>query len=373
MKHKNTTVGLILVVVAIVVASWVFWGNKTAEPMVDNSGTTKIDSEIPVSITTKKIIENNFSGSVPVITGTSSSAIEAQKYIDQTIADFKTRADTEVPDMKAEFGPNSPPATYSIDITADYQKSTKTESIIISEYVYTGGANGMSIYKVFTNSLETGNILSLSDMIKPEKRDAFVSLVKQKLLVWTPYGVTEPVVFPDEVNKLTFDSFTNWSLDGLNLNIYFDKYDIGPGALGAVVFPIPLADIQDFLVAPIPVAENSILGCYVARLSKDVYTLRIENEGGEIVSGRLSYNNFGKDSSSGVFSGTYKDGILMGDYTFDSEGMHSVRQVIFKTVDDSFVQGFGPADVKNDREYLLDPENVVFGSDSVFKKEDCGS
>ena len=36
-------------------------------------------------------------------------------------------------------------------------------------------------------------------------------------------------------------------LPNKNLIIYFDQYQIGPSALGAIVFPLPLDKIKDFL------------------------------------------------------------------------------------------------------------------------------
>ncbi len=56
-------------------------------------------------------------------------------------------------------------------------------------------------------------------------------------------------VFPEDVNALSFDDFTNWSLDNDNLTIYFDQYAIGPGVLGATAFPLPRTQIQNFLAA----------------------------------------------------------------------------------------------------------------------------
>jgi hypothetical protein len=71
--------------------------------------------------------------------------------------------------------------------------------------------------------------------------------VKKELNTWHPEGSDVSPVFPDEVKGLEFNSFTNWSLNDKNLIIYFDKYSIGPGALGAVEFPLPLNKISNFL------------------------------------------------------------------------------------------------------------------------------
>jgi len=90
--------------------------------------------------------------------------------------------------------------------------------------------------------------------------------------------------------------------------------------------------------------SDSIRGCYVAHLAKDVFTLEVQTQQGENVSGILDINNYEKDSSSGTFNGTYKDGILFGEYSFRSEGMDSVSQIIFKKEGNGFLRGYGKVD-----------------------------
>lgn len=131
-------------------------------------------------------------------------------------------------------------------------------------------------------------------------------------------------------------------------------------------------DIEPVLNPPVAV-KDSILGCYVATLSRDVYTLVIKSEADDgVVGGMIAYNNYEKDSSSGSFDGTFKDNILSGNYSFDSEGMHSDRQLIFKKVGDTFVQGFGPTKVIDGKETFENISTLNFDSNSTFAKDaDC--
>jgi hypothetical protein len=117
------------------------------------------------------------------------------------------------------------------------------------------------------------------------------------------------------------------------------------------------------------VTTSSIKGCYVAKLSKDVYVLSIDSQTNESVSGMLAYNNFEKDSSSGTFKGTFIDDILVADYLFQSEGMDSNRQVVFKKVGDSFVQGFGPTKIIDNKE-VIDNASISYDPKSTFIKSD---
>ena len=95
---------------------------------------------------------------------------------------------------------------------------------------------------------------------------------------------------------------------------------------------------------PQSTVEKGIAGCYVAHLANDVYSLNIISQQGENIEGELDINNAEKDSSTGTLKGKYKDGILLADYTFASEGTLSVNQVIFKKVGNDFIRGSGKPD-----------------------------
>jgi hypothetical protein len=116
----------------------------------------------------------------------------------------------------------------------------------------------------------------------------------------------------------------------------------------------------------------SIKGCYVAKLDKDVYTLNITSQKLTAVEGTLAYKNFEKDSSSGALVGTFNNNILLADYSFQSEGTDSVRQVIFKKDGDKFIEGFGPVEIEDGKETFINPENVTFESAAFVKSEECG-
>ncbi len=198
----------------------------------------------PVSITTVEIKEENFTGKKPVLTGDGVLVTESNKYIESTIAEFKKQADIDVPDMRKQFGEDNPTANYTIDINAKEVKGHLTRAIVLSIYTFTGGAHGSSYYKVFNVFTTSDMLLSLSQTIKEDMQSKFTELVKKELNAWKPDG--SPVVFPEAVASLTFDSFKNWTLDKENLTIYFDQYEIGPGVLGAVAFPISLKKLPGF-------------------------------------------------------------------------------------------------------------------------------
>ena len=114
------------------------------------------------------------------------------------------------------------------------------------------------------------------------------------------------------------------------------------------------------------ISENSFVGCYVAHLANDVYSLKVTRSQNGIIEGTLDINNAEKDSSTGTLKGTYKDGILLADYTFQSEGTTSLMQVIFKKVGNDFVRGYGkPDDATGTR--FVDLSKINYDTSTVYK------
>lgn len=115
---------------------------------------------------------------------------------------------------------------------------------------------------------------------------------------------------------------------------------------------------------------SSIQGCYVAHLAQDVYTLEVQSEKAGVFTGTLEFDNFQKDSSSGTYTGTYKDDILLGTYSFASEGMNSVMQVAFKKTEEGFIRGFGPVKTEGDTVKFMDANQLSY-EPPVFEAVSC--
>ncbi len=246
-KQTIITILVVLVVILIAALGYMHYVRKTAAP-VDGTVpvvTTPAANE-PITITEQAISKQNYTGTKPIIAGNSVLAIAARKYVEESIADFEKNANEEVPERRKEYGVGEPATNFGIDMGASTIEGTSTQSIVIDSYIYTGGANGTSMYKVFT-ATKDGRILSIKDVVRPEMQQAFVVKVKKELEAYRPDGIREQVLFPEDVAKLTIDSFSNFSIAEKNMTIYFDKYEIGPGAIGAVAFPIELTKLQSYL------------------------------------------------------------------------------------------------------------------------------
>lgn len=111
-------------------------------------------------------------------------------------------------------------------------------------------------------------------------------------------------------------------------------------------------------------------GCYRMIIDKDSAHMDLSVNGKE-VSGDLNYKRFQKDSNKGSFNGTIDSNKLVAWYKFQSEGMISVRQVIFKLTDKGLAEGYGDLEVKGDTAYFKYPHTLTFEESHPFTKVDC--
>jgi hypothetical protein len=81
--------------------------------------------------------------------------------------------------------------------------------------------------------------------------------------------------------------------------------------------------------------------CYAYRTETDTVRLTLQITQ-PTVTGQLAYRYFEKDRNTGTISGTMHGDTLLADYTFQSEGTTSVREVAFLRRDIGFVEGYGP-------------------------------
>ncbi len=110
------------------------------------------------------------------------------------------------------------------------------------------------------------------------------------------------------------------------------------------------------------------LGCYVFNDEKNNISLEITENGSEI-KGILNYSLSEKDKNSGNFTGKLNEGVLIGKYTFQSEGTESRREVAFKVEGKSLVEGYG--DLNEDGTAFKDTKNLNFSSTMPLTKIDC--
>jgi hypothetical protein len=114
----------------------------------------------------------------------------------------------------------------------------------------------------------------------------------------------------------------------------------------------------------------SSVDCYKYTRSKDSIELKIIRANGYIT-GTLEYNLDGKDRNTGTIQGEMKGDMLVADYTFESEGMKSIRQVIFKKDGDGFIEGYGDVLTQDNKVRFKNIDAVQFSNSIKLAKVDC--
>ena len=112
--------------------------------------------------------------------------------------------------------------------------------------------------------------------------------------------------------------------------------------------------------------------CYSAIIKKDTISMSLNLKGNQVVSGNLSYKFFEKDKNQGTLVGVIKQDTLFAEYTFMSEGVSSVRQVVFLKQGNTYVEGYG--DVVDDNKGKVtfkDINQLKFKGNIVLSKVDC--
>jgi len=117
--------------------------------------------------------------------------------------------------------------------------------------------------------------------------------------------------------------------------------------------------------------KKSSSDCYVYIKNRDTASLKI-NIDGEELTGELDYKLFEKDSNKGKIAGEMKGDTIIAEYTFDSEGMRSVREVVFVKKDDgNLYEGTGEVMEKGGKMVFKDRSALKFNPTMVFTKADC--
>ncbi|MBP2284557.1 hypothetical protein H4V97_002875 [Flavobacterium sp. CG_23.5] len=133
-------------------------------------------------------------------------------------------------------------------------------------------------------------------------------------------------------------------------------------------------EVEVVPVAPekIAVEESISEECYSGTIKKDTISMNLIVKGNQVTSGKLSYNFYEKDKNEGTLVGEIKGDTLLADYTFMSEGVSSVRQVVFLKKGNTYVEGFG--DVVDDNKGKVafkDRKQLKFDGKTVLSKVEC--
>lgn len=128
-----------------------------------------------------------------------------------------------------------------------------------------------------------------------------------------------------------------------------------------------VAKVDDSHIATTPIPLD---GCYTMIANKDSAYLRL-NVIDSMVTGHLSYHPAEKDGNDGSLKGVVRNGLIIADYTFRSEGMMSVRQVVFKMEGTALAEGYGDINTSSDTVRFKDISSLKYMNDRPFLKKPC--
>ena len=112
--------------------------------------------------------------------------------------------------------------------------------------------------------------------------------------------------------------------------------------------------------------------CYKSNAGNSLVEMTLTEKDG-LVQGTLNYLPEAKDKNTGFLKGTMKADTLLADYTFMSEGVESVRQVIFLKTALGFREGYGPVKDLNGKMVFEDTRTIDFSKSAELVKVECKS
>ncbi|WP_297984110.1 hypothetical protein [uncultured Chryseobacterium sp.] len=108
--------------------------------------------------------------------------------------------------------------------------------------------------------------------------------------------------------------------------------------------------------------------CYIQGTGNDTLYVSLDDNLGT-VSGRMYYKNHQKDSSFGDVVGSSNGDTIKVDYTFQTEGATSTREIWFLKKDGKLLEGIGNLDASGTR--YADYKKIKFDGGHVLDEAEC--
>ncbi len=141
-------------------------------------------------------------------------------------------------------------------------------------------------------------------------------------------------------------------------------------AISALAIAIGCKKNDEKLVLPAAKPQAPSSECFMWTSGKD--TIRLSYVPSQLnITGKLAYQFYEKDQSSGTISGTFIGDTLFVDYKFKSEGLSSVREAVFLKKGDSLIPGTGAVAFKDNREQIVNPRALTFDPKGTLLKTNC--
>jgi len=115
-----------------------------------------------------------------------------------------------------------------------------------------------------------------------------------------------------------------------------------------------------------------LAGCYEMTMKLDTAQMKLTIND-SIVTGELVYDWNEQDGNKGTLKGVLRDSLIVAEYAYESEGLLSVREVIFKIEDNFLQQAVGDLDQQNNKIIYKDKSRLDFNLMPPFMKIPCSN
>ncbi|SIN73667.1 hypothetical protein [Chitinophaga niabensis] len=116
--------------------------------------------------------------------------------------------------------------------------------------------------------------------------------------------------------------------------------------------------------------QGAVASCYNKINGRDTVKLSLVVDEDK-VNGTLEYNIYEKDKNTGVITGTMEDNILRATYEFQSEGVKSTRNVVFKIMGDQAYEAQADSLTSDGLPVFNGDATLLKFEPSPFKKIPC--
>lgn len=118
------------------------------------------------------------------------------------------------------------------------------EMIDISGFSYMGGAHGVSYVNHFAFDMKNKQLLTLDDILLPNKKSALENIVKQSFKTWLINAETNP---EEHLQSWEFHLTDNFTFTKEGVQFLYQPYEITPYAMGMPELVIPYQQLKGII------------------------------------------------------------------------------------------------------------------------------
>jgi hypothetical protein len=240
---------LIIVIMIVILAAWIGWNININPPQQGGQELSIQENSLPMSINYIHQNDNFYNVQVeyPQFQNVDSSFnSKISDLITEKIDSFKKSAKDNYEARKATATPDNPVPenpTQPFDFIASWQSSQindKYISFVINMYYFVGGAHGANEIHAFNYDLQKEQEITINDFLNSSQQsfDNLAKLANQDVTSQLQSNGLEISDFIkqmiDQGTSPTADNYKNFTFNYNSLTIYFQQYQVAPGAAGSV-------------------------------------------------------------------------------------------------------------------------------------------